>query len=767
MRARLKALIALRYRISTQLYLGVGGGVALTVAASVVGLLSFTTVGSAQDRVNQVNVPELEAAFGAANHSGTLVAAAPSLTTALTLEEFATVEAQINEDQRAFEEQLAVLEAGGTGEQRFERIRELADTLISNIDAIKQDKAKLFALGERSGALRSELTRLRTELDGALIPAIDDQLFYTTTGYSVLDEPQALRNVYFSELELAKYRYLAELQAEANIATQLLATAFALEDAAAVEPLRERFEGTESRINRNLGSLRGTEQYDEIAPLFSQLSELGLGDGSGFALLVEEIRLTERQQDLLALNRDIAIRLGSEIDGLVGAASASVQEATTSSSQAITTGRQLLLGISGLSVAGALLIGWLYVGRFLLRRLESLSGRMRRMAEGDIEEEVEVIGRDEVAEMAGALEIFRRHALEVQRLNLVETLAQELQGKNDELESVLGELRQAQDQIVMREKLAALGELTAGVAHEIRNPLNFVKNFSEASSELIEEMREVLEEGGEQMTQEQRGTLSDISQDLEENLQRILSHGDRANRIVHDMLQMGRDSSVSEMIDINRLLDEHARLAYHSARATDPEFQLDLVQELDPEAGSIEIVAQEVGRVFLNIVGNACDATDEKRRTAVAEGRGRDYMPTVWLRTKRGEETMEVRIRDNGMGMPPDVAEKIFNPFFTTKPTNKGTGLGLAITTDILRKHGGTIRVESQPGEYTEMIIEIPLHGIEADGQETQDGMSGALPEVHGAVAAVERARTLEPDDDEGDADDEDDEDDAAPAPPQ
>ena len=139
-------------------------------------------------------------------------------------------------------------------------------------------------------------------------------------------------------------------------------------------------------------------------------------------------------------------------------------------------------------------------------------------------------------------------------------------------------------------------------------------------------------------------------------------------------------------------------------------------------------------------------------------------MPTVWLRTKRGEEAMEIRIRDNGMGMPPEVAEKIFNPFFTTKPTNKGTGLGLAITTDILRKHGGTIRVESQPGEYTEMIIEIPLNGIQTDGQETQNGMSGALPQVQGAVAAVERALTLEPDDDEGDADDEDD---AALTPPQ
>ena len=364
--------------------------------------------------------------------------------------------------------------------------------------------------------------------------------------------------------------------------------------------------------------------------------------------------------------------------------------------------------IAGISVAGGALIAWLFVGRMLVSRLKFLSERMRHMADGDLEGTVEVEGRDEVAEMAAALEVFRRHALEVQRLNLVEQLADELQGKNEELEIVLEDLHRAQGQIVMREKLAALGQLTAGVAHEIRNPLNFVNNFSEVSQELITELAEVLEDRSVALSDKQSGLVDDICGDLRDNLGRIRNHGERANRIVQDMLQMGRDSGVSQLSNINNLLDEHARLAYHSARATDADFQLDMLQELDPDMGDIEVIPQEIGRVFLNMVSNACYATDQKRRMLVASGNG-SYMPTLLLTTKRCEDHAEIGIRDNGTGMPPEVIEKIFLPFYTTKPTDKGTGLGLAMSADIIRKHGGSIDVQSEPGEFTLMSISLPL----------------------------------------------------------
>ena len=707
MKDRLGRLLASRFRISTRLYLGIGGAVALTAAASLVGWFSFTQVGEAQNRVNEGSVPELEAAFGIAEYSSTLVAAAPSLTAATTINEFNSVSDEIAAGQSAFEDQMALLEGGDTEDERFKRIRGHADMLVSNIDVIKSDWLELFRLNSRGQTLRTDLEELRNRLDRAVILAIDDQLFYTMTGYRDIGEPPQPRSEHLSEVEVSRYRRLAELQTDANIATQLMASAFIVPNASLVEPLKERFEAAFGRIDRNLTALQGTPIHTDLEPVFSQLSELGLSEGSGFDLVERELTLTGRQQVLLTLNRDIAIDLVGEVDGLVSAANVSVSNATQASAQAILVGRILLLAISAASIGGALLIAWLYVGRVLLSRLQRLSDRMRQMAGGDLEAQIDISGRDEVADMAAALEVFRRHALEVQRLNLVEKLAEELQDKNEQLESVLADLQKAQDQIVMREKLAALGELTAGVAHEIRNPLNFVKNFSEGSVDLIDELKEVMEEAKEKPGEEQDGLIEDILTDISENLTRIQSHGNRADRIVHDMLTMGRDSGEIQATNLNSLVDEHARLAYHSARATDPNFQLDLKQDLDPTVGEMEVVPQDLGRVFLNMVGNACYATDEKRRT----GGDSSYMPTLWLITRRTDEHVEIRVKDNGNGIPPEIADRIFNPFFTTKPTDKGTGLGLAISSDIVRQHGGAIRVESEPGEFTEMIVQIPLAG--------------------------------------------------------
>ena len=737
MKERLIRLLEIRYRISTQLYFGIGVAVALTIGASLVGWFSFNQVGDAQNRVNEGSVPELAAAFGVAQFSGELVNAAPRLSAAETRESFSVVVSSIDESRDAFEAELAVLQ--GSKAERFDRIRADAETLFSNIEAIKEDRLALFDLAERKEVLRRDIERVTLELNSYLGPAIDDQLFYTVTGYRVLGEPPAPRSEHFSQEQVERYRQLAELQVDANIATQLLADALNLSDVSLVEALRERFESAAGRIERNLATQSAAFLPNEIFPVFVSLSDLGgqeiriperrlnivagLSEGNeeqqtGFDLVAQELRLGARQQDLLDNNRGLAVALLSEINELVGTAQASAQEATASSTQAISTGRTLLLVISGISIAGAVLIVWVLVGRVLLRRLEMLSDWMRRMAGGDLEARVEIGGRDEVADMAAALEVFRRHALEVQRLNLVEKLAEDLQSKNDELEVVLADLERAQDQIVVREKLAALGQLTAGVAHEIKNPLNFVKNFSEVSEELIKELTELVDDLADSLTEDQQSYIKEIAQDLTGNLERIRNHGDRANRIVQDMLMMGRGSGGFQPTDINRLLDEHARLAYHSARATDPDFNLDLKQDMDEELGEIEVIPQDLGRVFLNLVGNACDATDEKRRDiesgAGAEGGyetddGGRYFPTVWLTTKRGEEHVQIRIRDNGKGMPPEVMDKIFNPFFTTKPTDRGTGLGLAISSDIVRKHGGEISVESEAGRYTEMLVELPL----------------------------------------------------------
>ena len=718
MRERLKRIVDSSSRISTQLHLAIWGAVALTVCASLVGWLSFNSVGDVQTQVNDESIPGIVASFAVAEDTGILAAAAPRLTAAATEEEFSEVVAGIEEARSSFEEQLALLKGGNVGGESFARVRANADRLISNIDALQEETAKSFDLNARAEALAFELAALRTELDSIVIPAIDDQLFYIVTGLWDRERNRAPETVHFSQAQIDRYRHLLLLQVEGSIAMELLANAFTLSQASSIEPLVERFEAANNRIDGNLSALGDSLLRDQVQPIFDRLIELGTGDETGFNLLRERLKLEETQQGLVESNRNIAVELVGDVNGLVAASEASAQAATQASSDAIFTGRTLLLAISGVSVAGALLIAWLFVGRMLIRRLKLLSDWMRRMAGGDLEASVEIEGRDEVAEMAAALEVFRRHALEVQRLNLVEKLADELQVKNEELEVVLEDLRHAQNQIVVREKLAALGELTAGVAHEIRNPLNFINNFSEVSEELIKELQEVMDEEGA-VADKQREAIDEIFGDLSGNLGRIRSHGHRANRIVQDMLQMGRDSGDVQSTNVNNLLEEHARLAYHSARATDPNFQLDLQHDLDPDMGEIEMIPQEMGRVFLNMVSNACYATDERRR-ATAEGNGGSYMPTLVLATRRGEEHVEVRIRDNGSGIPPEVVDKIFNPFFTTKPTDKGTGLGLAMSMDIVRKHGGAIRVETEPGQFTEMIVELPFQFPTTPEEETE-----------------------------------------------
>ena len=701
----MKRLLALRFRISTQLFAAFGVAVALTVAASLIGWFSFARVGEAQAEVNEGSIPEMEAAFGVAEYSNALGASAPRLATASTKDELDRVYEKITTAKELFQEHLHNLE--DVDRERSRRIRIYSEALETYIETIRETRQVSFGINEKSDALLGEMEKLRDDLETALIPAVDEKFFYIVTGRLDLNEGEAaVYSDHFSEEEFETYRHLSALQADTSIALQQLSSVFSIFDPTLVEAQEERFESSIASIERNMASLGDDELEAQLAPLYDKLRELGLAREGIFLVLRSRLLLENEQDVLLDLSRQQTASLASVVDELVGSAAASADEATHSTSQAIATGGTLLLVISVISVITALLVSWLFVGRVLVHRINTLSARMRRMAAGELEEEVEVVGHDELAEMAGALEVFRHNSQEALRLNLVEELNQELEGKNTELETVLEDLQTAQDQIVMREKLAALGEVTAGVAHEIRNPLNFVKNFSELSEELLAEMREAIEDGGDNPD---LSLITDISKDLIENLERIRHHGDRANRIVNDMLLMGRGSNNWQPIDLNTLLAEHAMLAYHSARATDTEFQLTVQQELDEQVGGIEAIPQDLGRTFLNIVGNACQATDEKRRKLTAEGVSFDgYAPTVWLFTRGMEDEVEIRIRDNGPGIPQDNIEKVFNPFFTTKPTNQGTGLGLAITSDIIRKHGGTIRVESEPDQYTEMIITIP-----------------------------------------------------------
>jgi signal transduction histidine kinase len=274
----------------------------------------------------------------------------------------------------------------------------------------------------------------------------------------------------------------------------------------------------------------------------------------------------------------------------------------------------------------------------------------------------------------------------------------------DAAEKALLELQAAQDRLVQTEKLASLGQLTAGIAHEIKNPLNFVNNFSALSVELTDELRDLLKQ--ETLTDKGREELDELTGLLKNNLGKILQHGKRADSIVKNMLLHSREGSGERRsADINSLVGESLNLAYHGARAEKPDFTITLKHDLDPEAGALDLYPQEITRALLNLISNGFYAAT-KRKVEVADG---DFEPVLSVATRNLGKTIEIRIRDNGTGIPPEVREKMFNPFFTTKPTGEGTGLGLSMTHDIIvKQHGGRIDVETEPGAFTEFIVTLP-----------------------------------------------------------
>ncbi|MCY4423727.1 MAG: ATP-binding protein [Acidimicrobiaceae bacterium] len=372
--------------------------------------------------------------------------------------------------------------------------------------------------------------------------------------------------------------------------------------------------------------------------------------------------------------------------------------------QAITTGDTALIVAASVCLALAVFANYRHTHTGL--RAVALEIWIRRMGEGDLDYTVDLSGDDELNVLAAALEKLRQRSIEALQLDRVRELSDDLQKKNEELEEVLAELRQTQDQIILRQKLVELGELTAGVAHEIRNPLNFMKNFSESSEELVAELRVAIDRHGKDLEDDERDLIAGITDELTENMLRMRAHGDRADRIVRDMVMIGRGGGKPQPVDVNDLLNDRAKLAYHSAQAQDEDFEIDVQSDFDPRVGEMEVVPEEMGRVFLNLVGNACAAMDEKRQSV--EGDGGSYEPTLWLRTERAQQEIVIRIHDNGIGIPADSMDKIFNPFYTTKPSGTGVGLGLSLCSDVVRQYGGSISAESEPGEFTEMTVRLP-----------------------------------------------------------
>jgi len=461
--------------------------------------------------------------------------------------------------------------------------------------------------------------------------------------------------------------------------------------------------------------LSGSQQNAAAAKerLDSDLREIAQVDPDGVAAIGREVdKLNELAQKaanafssddaavgraLLAEAKQHILSVDEEIEKIVERVE---QQAVTRRDASV---RQAKLAVNASMVGGlfalilALSLTALIV-HSIVGPLRQVEQGMTAITRGKLDAPIPLETRDEIGAMVRALRMLRDSLIERDRLE------RGIRAARDTAETALADLRAAQDRLVQTEKLASLGQLTAGIAHEIKNPLNFVNNFSALSAEIANELNDVLKPAP--LSNRMREEVDELTGLLKDNLQKVVQHGKRADSIVKNMLLHSHEgSSERRTVEINAIVDESLNLAYHGARAEKAGFNITVEHDLDPDAGAVDLYPQEITRALLNLISNGFYAATRRK----AETGDETFEPVLSAGTRNLGKTVEIRIRDNGSGIPPDVREKMFNPFFTTKPTGEGTGLGLSMTHDIIvKQHGGRIDVETEPGTFTEFIITLP-----------------------------------------------------------
>ena len=718
-----------RVGVGARLYFVLLGAVVLMGGASLLAYFSFHETLGHEIRLAEYSVPNLINSVDVARKSAVVVNVAFRLVSASSKEEHVAVVENMARETASLENIILELESRSAFGEQTQLISSHLEELSKHLDVIKQSSARRLAIGQALNVLIDELGETTRVVERLMAKAIDDQAFYLVSGLRRLDEDVRPIDERASEDELTAYRNLITVNQSANLAVLLLDEVLVLADRQFLTPLEERFQTAVRNFLHAYLKLPASMQNDLVQENLIRLGEIGEGPEGVIALRQEALLRLEREQNTLAKARSASELLVSEVNNLVAQINDEAINSSEASRAAARTGILLLILLNVFGITGAFVLGWLFVWRYLVRRLVALASAMRQMARGDLEVPVQVEGNDmdrqvggssnhftrrvwdfiwddEVRDMARTLEVFRRYAHEVQRLNLVEKLAEELDAKNETLEQALDNLKAAQEQVIAEQKLASLGQLTAGVAHEIKNPLNFVNNFANVSIELADEIEEM-------MKQQEDGDLEGIRSTLAElrlSLGKIKKHGKRADDTVRSMLEHSRDKQGEwRKTDLNALLKQYVDLSYHALRAEDNSFNMTLNEKLDPNMEEITVVPQDICRVFLNLATNAFQAMNEKQKQS--DG---DYQPELSITSRQLDDHVEFCIRDNGPGIPEEIRHRIFEPFVTTKDPGKGTGLGLSLITDILTRHGGSIQVETEEGNYTEMRILLPLEQPEA-----------------------------------------------------
>jgi len=444
-----------------------------------------------------------------------------------------------------------------------------------------------------------------------------------------------------------------------------------------------------ARMEEHLGKLepwnpqRIAAVHGELAR-YNEFAQKAVDEYTNDRRVIGNSLLAQARQHSVAVDQLLAAIVGDLTGEAIAARERAVAEAAAATR------------LSRIVVSVAVLIGVLLTAlllRSIVVPLRRLVVAMDGLNAGDVDVPIPQAGTDEIGAVARTLAKFRDTLIEQNR-------------RERELRTAHEELKATQASLIHAEKMASLGQLTAGIAHEIKNPLNFVNNFASLSVELLDELKETARPVIAMLGADKRAEVDEVIDMLTGNLEKIAEHGKRADGIVKGMLAHSRSGSGErQRTDLNALIEEALNLAYHGVRAQDHDFNITLERDLDRALAPIELVPQDISRVLLNLFGNSFYAADKRRREAADAA----FRPVLKVATRNLGNEVEVRVRDNGIGIPTEVRDKLFQPFFTTKPTGEGTGLGLSISYDIVtQQHGGTITVDSRVGEFTEFTIRLP-----------------------------------------------------------
>jgi signal transduction histidine kinase len=888
-----RAWVPARIGVANRLLLAFLGISGLAVVGAAVAIFSFHDIGRALDRITARRVPAALASVEVSRQAERIVSAAPALLSAATQADHTESSRKIGVEMQQLASLLGGLEHRGADAVALASMRSAVDRLRLNLESLDKLVADRMVVSElKRGHLSNALTA-HNESQNLLTPwlqIVEGQIAQSRRTFDDARLGADERIAAGSGLvgSTASYHALQRVQFLITSASDRLQQISATDD----------LDSVRVQVFRIQQSLRETRELtasldSRLQPLLiGKLDELRAhveGTNSIPELRLQELGIVAQATRNFAENAALSRDLTQAADRLVSIANRDIAQANDEALAIQRFSSTVLIAAVALSLLSSIVIVWLYVGRNIVSRLTALSRSMLAIAEGNLATNVPTGGSDEIAEMGGVVEIFRKNTMErnellieraqtadrlekqveertmelarsveelralgdvsqavnstidlqtvlstiiskavqlsgtdagtiyafndasqefelrasygmdeelvatikdrnvrlgetlisqaaIQRrpvqvadvhdspslvldiiiragfrallgvpllgadrivgalvvrrkqpgefpqsiVNLLQTfgaqsvlaiqnahLFDEVQARTRELANSLEGLRNTQDRLVQTEKLASLGQLTAGIAHEIKNPLNFVNNFSAVSVELVDELQETLARAN--LDNRLRAEISEIGDMLQGNLYKVVEHGKRADSIVKNMLLHSRQGSGDrQSADINAVVEESLNLAYHGARAEKQDFNIKLERFLDPTAGEADLFPQEITRVLLNLISNGFYATTKRR----SEANGADYEPTVAALTKNLGDSVEIRIRDNGTGIPPEVRKVMFNPFFTTKPPGEGTGLGLSLSYDIIvKQHAGSIEVDTQPGEFTEFRIVLPRGG--------------------------------------------------------